>query len=136
MSAEVAMPPGSPAPLSPRDRKLRQAAFAYLHVGLLYEFAVFAIWREGLLPAGRGPIWVWLSIGAAIVAVIFWALWHKRSVWVARIVWAAHALRLPAVIRGAFFPAAGDAIPASFWTFALVVIVVNLWMLARAGWDL
>ena len=124
------------ATLTPRTRKLRQAAFAYLHVGLLYEFAVLEVWRAGLLPAGRGPIQVWLLIGAAIVAAIFWALWFKQSVWVARIVWGAHALRLPALIGGAFFPAAGAAIPPSFYMFALVVVVLNLWLLARAGWDL
>ena len=128
--------PSVDAPLTPRARKLRQAAFAYLHVGLLYECAVVEVWRAGLLPAGRGPIWVWLLIGAAIVAVIFWALWFKQSVWVARVVWAAHALRLPALIGGAFFPVAGAAIPPSFYMFALVIVLANLWMLARAGWDL
>ena len=134
--SEVA--PESPAapPLSPRARKFRQAAFAYLHVGLLYEFAVVAIDRAGLRPTSRGPLSVWLIIGAAIVALIFWGLWFKQSVWLARIVWAAHAFRLPALIGGAFFPAAGSAIPPSFYLFALVVVVLNLWMLARAGWDL
>ena len=137
MSAEVVSPDSSAdPPLTQRARKLRQAAFAYLHVGLLYEFAVLEVWRAGLLPTGRGPIQVGLLIGAAIVAVIFWALWFRQSVWVARIVWAAHAFRLPALIGGAFFPAAGAAIPPSFYMFALVVVILNLWMLARAGWDL
>ena len=44
--------------------------------------------------------------------------------------------RVPALIGGAFFPAAGEAIPPSFYMFALVVVLANLWMLARAGWDL
>jgi hypothetical protein len=119
-----------------RARKFRQAAFAYLHVGLLYEFAVLEIGRAGLLPAGRGPLGLWLALGAAIVAVIFWALWSRQSVWVARLVWAAHLLRLPALIRGAFFPRPSTDIPSSFYMLALVVVLVNVWLLARAAWDL
>ena len=122
--------------VSPRTRKLRQAAFAYLHVGILYESAVVVMARQGLLPSTRGPAWVWLVVGAAIVAAVFWGLWHKQSIWLARIIWALHALRLPALISGAFFPAAGAAIPSSFYMVALAVVLLNLWMLARAGWDL
>src|SRR5690606_6758469 len=85
----------------PRARKFRQAAFVYLHVGLLYEFAVLVLWRVGLLPANRGPVWLWLAIGAAIVAFVFWGLWRWRNVWFARAIWALHALRLPALIQGA-----------------------------------
>ena len=136
MSAEAL--PAGPAveALTPRTRKFRQAAFAYLHVGLLYEFAVFEIARAGLLPGGRGPVWVWLAMGAAIVALIFWALWFRQAVWVARLVWAAHLLRLPALMRGAFFPRPGTDIPSSFYLLALVVVLLNVWLLARAAWDL
>jgi hypothetical protein len=134
--ATSAAPSRTQAERSARSRKLRQAAFAYLHVGVLYESAVLVMAQRGLLPAERGPVWLWLAIGAVIVAVIFWGLWFKELVWLARIVWALHALRLPALIGGAFFPAAGAAIPPSFYMVALVVVLVNLWMLARAGWDL
>ena len=120
----------------PRTRKFRQAAFVYLHVGLLYEFAVLVLWRAGLLPADRGPVWLWLAIGAAIVALVVWGLWRWQNVWFARVVWALHALRLPALIQGAFFPDAAAAIPPAFYLTALAVILANLWMLARAGWDL
>jgi hypothetical protein len=116
--------------------KFRQAAFAYLHVGILYEAAVISVARAGLMPIGRGPVWAWLIFGAAIVAVIFWALWFRQSVWTARVVWGVQTLRLPAIISGAFFPQPGAVIPPSFYGVALVVILVNLWMLARAGWDL
>jgi hypothetical protein len=126
----------TPATLSPRSRKFRQAAFAYLHVGILYEVAVVAVARAGLLPVGRGPLWLWLLLGAGVVLVIFWALWSRESVWVARLVWGAQLFRLPALIGGAFFPAQSAAIPPSFYTFALVVVLLNLWLLARAGWDL
>jgi hypothetical protein len=119
-----------------REQKFRQAAFAYLHVGILYEAAVFVVWRNGVLPAGRGPVWVWLLFGAAIVGVIFWALWRWQKTWVARAVWALHALRLPALIDGAFFADAAQRLSPSFYGVALVVVLLNLALLARAGWDL
>jgi len=117
-------------------RKFRQAAFVYLHVALLYEFTVFILWRRGLLPEGRGSGPVWLLLGALITGLIFWGLWSRRSIWLARIVWALHALRLPAILQGAFFAAPGATLPPEFWRFALVVVLLNLWLLARAGWDL
>lgn len=135
MAEGVAPTVGSPSP-SPRTRKFRQAAFVYLHVGILYEFAVLEVARAGLLPMDRGPLWLWLLLGAAVVAVIFWGLWFKELVWLARLVWAAHALRLPALISGAFFPDAGAGIPPSFYLVALAIVLVNLGMMARAGWDL
>jgi len=119
-----------------RALKFRQAAFVYLHVGLLYEFGIVALWRVGMLPTERGPVGVWLTIGAAIVLLVLWGLLSWQNVWFARIVWGLHALRLPALIGGAFLPAADSMLPASFYVFALVVVLANLWMLARAGWDL
>ena len=117
-------------------RKFRQAAFWYLHVGLLYEAAVFALYRSGDLPA-RGPVAVWLLLGALVVALVFWGLWSWQNRWVARGVWALHALRLPWLIEGAFLAAPGDGpLSPGFYTAALVVVLINLWMLARAGWDL
>lgn len=117
------------------SRKYRQAAFVYLHVGLLYEFTVYVLWRQGLMPVGRGPVWFWLLVGAAIVALLFWALYFWQNRWVARGIWALHSLRLPALIEGAFF-AEGGILPPSFFLVATVVVLINLWMLARAGWDL
>ncbi len=119
-----------------RRAKYRQAAFVYLHVGLLYEAAVWSMAGAGVLPAGRGPVWVWLAVGAAIVAFVFWGLWSWRNRWFARAIWALHALRLPALIEGAFFPAAGASLRPAFYLVALAVVLVNLGFLARAGWDL
>jgi hypothetical protein len=119
-----------------RVRKFRQAAFVYLHVGLLYEFVVFVLWREGLLPAGRGAAPLWLALGAAITAFVFWGLWRWQNARLAQIIWLLHALRLPALIRGAFVPDPGTAVPPSLFIFALPIVLINLWMLARAGWDL
>lgn len=122
--------------MSTREQKYRQAAFTYLHVGILYEAAVYVAWRQGVIAMGRGAIWGWLLAGALIVGVIFWALWKWQRPWIARAVWALHALRLPALIEGAFFAGAAQRLPAAFYTVALIVVVFNLAMLARAGWDL
>ena len=118
-----------------RQRKFRQAAFVYLHVGILYEVAVVVLWQQGILPTDRGPVAIWLVLGAAIVGLVFWGLWTWQNRWFARIIWAIHGMRLPALIGGAFFPAAAAAIPESFYLTALTVVLINLWMLARAGWD-
>lgn len=119
----------------PRRRKFRQAAFVYLHVGLLYETAVLVLARQGLVPTSRGPVGLWLVAGAFVVALVFWGLWRENR-WVARGVWALHSLRLPALVEGAFFPEAGHRIGPDFYLAALGVVLLNLWMLARAGWDL
>ncbi len=124
-----------------RSQKFRQAAFVYLHVGLLYLAAVWVMAGEGLIPGERGPVGLWMAMGVAVLAVVVWGLWSWQNVWFARVVWALHALRLPALIGGAFFPGgegtdAGTQIPSSFYLVALGVVLVNLWMLARAGWDL
>lgn len=118
-----------------RAAKFRQAAFVYLHVGLLYEAAVWTLWQAGRLPGARGPGWLWLLIGAAILAVVFWGLWRWQNVWFARAIWALHALRLPALINAAFLREPG-VLPPAFYVTALVVVLINLWMLARAAWDL
>ena len=126
--------PGRPMDLS---RKFRQAAFAYLHVGLLYEYAVYAFWRQGLLENVPGHPLAWLALGAAIVAGVVWGLWSWQNRWFARVIWAIHGLRLPALVEGAFLRAPGEGrVPPEFYLFAIIVIVVNLWMLARAAWDL
>ena len=119
-----------------RQAKFRQAAFAYLHVGLLYEAAVWAMHRADRLPDTRGPVAVWLLVGAAIVAIVFWGLWRWQNVWFARAIWGLHALRVPTLVGSSFFPAADARLPPAFYLTALVVVLVNLWMLARAGWDL
>ena len=119
-----------------RDRKLRQAAFAYLHVGVLYLAAAFVMAQRELLPTRFGPPAIWLLAGTAVVGVVFWLLYFRRSVWTARIVWAVHGLRLPALIGGAFFPLPDSRFPPGFYVTALVVVVINLVFLARAGWDL
>ena len=120
-----------------RTRKFRQAAFVYLHVGLLYEAAVWAMRdHDGMLPTGRGPLWVWLLAGATITVLIFAGLYWWQNMWVPRVVWLVHAGRLPWAIHGGLLGVADVRFPVAFYIAALIVIVVNLWMLARAGWDL
>lgn len=126
---------GTEGSISPRDRKFRQAAFVYLHVGLLYEAGVVAVWRGGLAPE-RGSMLLWLLFGAAIAVGVAWALWRFRSPWLPRVVWGLHALRLPKVFAGAFGLDAATNLPEAVWRLALVAVLVNLAFLARAGWDL
>ena len=126
----------APAAEAARTRKFRQAAFVYLHVGILYEAAVYAVWRAGALPPGRGPIWAWLLLGAGIVALVFWGLWSWRNRWFARVIWGLHALRLPWAVEGLVLSGETLAFPRPAYGVALAVILVNLAFLARAGWDL
>ncbi len=118
-----------------RETKFRQAAFVYLHVAILYEGAAYVMAQSGMLPSRFGPPWIWLLFGAIVAAVVFIGLWRWQNAWFARIVWAVHGLRIPALIRGAFF-AVEPRLPPGFYLTALVVVLINLWMLARAGWDL
>lgn len=123
--------------VSVRETKFRQAAFVYLHVAILYEAAAYVMWRRGLLPTTRlGPAWLWLLLGAGVAALIVYGLLKWQKPWFARLVWGVHALRLPTLIKGAFLATTGAPILPSFYLTALVVVMINLWMLARAGWDL
>jgi len=120
-----------------RAKKFRQAAFVYLHVTFLYEAAAYTMWRQGIMPETRlGPAWIWLPIGAAVGIGITVALLRWQNAWLARAVWLVHGMRLPTLIHGAFITADSSALAPSFYLTAIVVVVANLWMLARAGWDL
>jgi hypothetical protein len=130
-------PPSAPRVHDPaRARKFRQAAFVYLHVAILYEAAAYAMWRGGLLPAGRGPGWLWLVLGGVVAGAIFVALLRWQNVWFARAIWLMHSMRLPSLIGSAFISSAEGGIARGFYVMAIVVVVINLWMLARAAWDL
>ncbi|NIP82401.1 MAG: hypothetical protein GWM90_25520 [Gemmatimonadetes bacterium] len=123
--------------MTDRDRKFRQAAFVYLHVAILYEAAAYAMAQNGVLPTGgMGPPELWLVLGAVVGLAVFWALLHWKNAWFARAIWALHALRLPALISGAFLRGTDGQIHHSFYLTAIVVVVINLAFLARAGWDL
>jgi hypothetical protein len=127
---------GRRAATESQRRKLRQAAFVYLHLGVLYESAVFVMARRGLLGDRLGTPALWLVLGGLIVAGVFWALWSRESVWVARGIWFLGLFRLPTLIASAFFPLPNARVGAAFYAVALLVVLVNEWMLARAGWDL
>ena len=51
-------------------------------------------------------------------------------------IWVLHGLRLPTLVHGAFLAGADALMSPAFYLTALLVVVVNLWMLARAAWDL
>lgn len=119
-----------------RETKFRQAAFVYLHVAILYEAAAYVMWRHGLLPVRFGPPLLWLVLAAGVTALVVYGLLKWQKPWFARVVWVVHGLRIPALINGAFFAGAEARVVPAFYLTALVVIMFNLWMLARAGWDL
>ncbi len=119
-----------------RTAKFRQAGFVYLHVAILYEAAAYAMLRAGSLPTRFGSPWLWLVAGAVVAGIVFIGLYRWHNVWFARVVWALHGLRLPALVGGAFFAAPDALTPPSFYLTAIVVVMINLCMLARAGWDL
>lgn len=124
-------------PHSPeRSAKFRQAAFVYLHLGLLYEATVWSVYQAGAMSRVPGPMGLWLVAGGVIVALVFWGLWSRQNPWVARLVWLLGIIRLPTLVRGAFLPSMESALSPAFYAAALIVVLVNLWFLARAGWDL
>lgn len=125
--------------------KYRQAAAYYVGLAILYDGAVWQFAQHGLL--GRdtpgGPTWLYLVVGALIAAVVFYFLWFRENPWVARVVAVAGAVRLVAMIDEAFLrihPAPVDgspyAISRAFWVAAFVIVAINVWLMARAGWDL
>jgi hypothetical protein len=119
-----------------RAAKFRQAAFVYLHVVVLYEAGAWAMWRRGMLPTAHGAPEAWLIAGLLVGLAIVFALLHWKEPWIARVVWLIHGLRLPALVSGAFFPDDTTRFAPSLYLTALVAVMINLWMLARAGWDL
>jgi hypothetical protein len=120
-----------------RAAKFRQAAFVYLHLGILYEAAAWVMMRHEILPTRFGPPWVFLLLGALIVAVVFGGLYWWQNAWVARVVWVVQAFRFPPLINRAFLVDAADTrLPPSFYLTAIIIVVISMWALARAGWDL
>ncbi|MFL5576761.1 MAG: hypothetical protein ACJ79S_12410 [Gemmatimonadaceae bacterium] len=120
-----------------RADKFRQAAFVYLHVAILYEAAAYAMWRAARLPHTRmGPPWLWLILGAVVAGLVFVGLLRWQNARFARAIWLLHGLRLPALVHGAFLADAPAAMPPAFYLAGLVAVMINLWMLARAAWDL
>ena len=118
-----------------RSRKFRQAAIAYLHYALLYWVGAYALLQAGLFPAARGPAWVWLAAGAAIGLAVAGLLWWWQSVWMARVLWALVAMRLPTLVRGAFLDGGAERVDPAFYLVAGLVVLAVLWALARAAWD-
>ncbi|CAN5882046.1 hypothetical protein BH23GEM9_BH23GEM9_26360 [soil metagenome] len=139
--AYVPLAQSNPPHATVRQRKYRQAAIVYLHVGILYEASVYVFWRQGILPEARGPAWLWLVLGALLAGGISYALWRYQKRWLALGIWALHTLRLPALIEGAFFARAHTGIdiavvPPAFYLTAIFIVLINLGFLARAGFDL
>lgn len=120
-----------------RARKFRQAAFTYLHFGILYEAGAYAMYRQDLIPRNWGPPEVWVFVvGPLAAGLVFFGLLKWQKPWFAALIWVIGAGRLPTLIHGAFVLADTGALAPSFYLTALVVSVINMWMLARAAWDL
>jgi len=120
-----------------REMKFRQAAFAYLHAAILREASAYEMWRAGLLPfSPLGSPVPWLVAGAAAAGLVFAGILFWQNVHFVRVIWALDAVLLFPLIRYAFFAGADRPIPRSFYVFGIGVIVITLWMLARAAWDL
>jgi len=118
-----------------RAAKFRQAAIVYLHYGILYLAGAWTLYERGLFPETRGPAWAWFAAGIAIAMVVVWGLWWWQSPWFARAIWLLVALRLPTLVEGAFLGGAIEGIPSTLYLAAAIVVLVNLWALARAAWD-
>jgi hypothetical protein len=71
-----------------------------------------------------------------VAGAIFLGLLRWQHAWFARVVWVIHSLRMPALISGAFISTVQGELTRGFYITAIVVVTINLWMLARAGWDL
>jgi hypothetical protein len=120
-----------------RATKFRQAAFVYLHVAILYESAAYAMWRANMLPtAGFGPAWLWLVAGIIVAGLVFIGLLRWQNAIFARVVWAIHGARLPFLVKYAFITTVEGAMTRAFYITAIIAVTINLWMLARAAWDL
>jgi len=122
---------------TPLEVKFRQAAFVYLHAAILREASAYEMWRAGLLPfSPLGSPLPWLIVGAFVAALVFFGILRWQNVIFVRVVWALDAILLFPLIRYAFFAGADRPIPRSFYIVGIAVIMITLWMLARAAWDL
>jgi len=119
---------------APRARKFRQAAIVYLHYAVLYEVGAWVLLERGLFPTTRGPEWIWFVAGAAIAALVIAGLWWWQNRWFARVIWVVVALRLPTLLEGTFFGSELE-VPTALYAAAAFVVLINLWALARAAWD-
>lgn len=108
----------------------------YLLVGLIYEASVFVAWREGFAPTHRGPPWLFLFVLAPLVlGFIVWGLWSWRNRWLARVLFVFNGVRVIFVFGPGFVPALERNLSPAFYQLETVLLLANMWMLARAGWD-
>src|SRR5206468_9915890 len=120
-----------------REMKFRQAAFVYLHAAILREASAYEMWRAGLLPfSALGSPLPWLIAGGAVALAVFFGILRWQNLLFVRAIWVLDAILLFPLIRYAFFAGADRPIPRAFYIVSIGVIMITLWMLARAAWDL
>ena len=79
---------------------------------------------------------VWLVVGALLGGGLAWALYRWHKPWLPWILWITSAFRLQPLIRHAFVEEVTGQLTRGFYVAAIIVILINMWMLARAAWDL
>lgn len=120
-----------------RAKKFRQAAWVYLHYAILLEVGAYTMWRLDVLPRNWGPPALWVFVFAPVVfGSVFLGLWRWQNAWFTRAVWLVGIGRLPDLVHRAFVVSDTGPFAPSMYLTAIVATVLNLWMLARAGWDL
>jgi hypothetical protein len=79
---------------------------------------------------------LWLVVGALVLGAIVWGLWVWKHPWVARVLLAFNAIRVVGVMGPAFVSGPERGLTPAFYQLETVLLLINMWMLARAGWDL
>ena len=123
---------------APRALKYRQAAFVYLHRSVLWEAGSYVMWKQGLLPNTRfgGSPGTWLIIAPFVFGGVFYALLRWQNPWVFGALWIMEAGLLPTLIHFGYVSTDTGIMSHGFWITGMTSILIVLWMLARAGWDL
>lgn len=131
-----------------QQTKFTQAAVVYLIYGILYEgFAVLRVWESGLPPGvSISTTATYLIIGALIMLLFPYLInrGYRRFTQLVAFLVGLRAIALIGVLGGFRLPFFYDREPfflrqmSPDWVYvaALVITLVTLFLLVRAGWDL
>lgn len=125
--------------MATQKQKYHQAALTYLLYGLIYLSG--ALYLAAMDVVARSG-WVWFAVGAVFILVLPPLIWFEYK-WITRILAVLVGVRVVGLGRTIFFedgalvplPWGGD-LPMRYGAVGfLVVAVVTVFMLARAGWQ-